>query len=197
MRASALESVRSFIAITLAPEIAEKLKEIQSELRSKLPDNAVRWVKPERLHLTLKFLGNVSCGKLDDLIAATNRACDGTGPFRLTLEGVGCFPNTKEPRVIWIGVNGELKSLRTLRKRFEEETENIAERDEARGFQPHLTIGRVKALGQGACQVGESVERAIIPAPGGWVVRQVELMQSELSSEGARYQTMISVKLAD
>jgi 2'-5' RNA ligase len=193
----ATEKVRAFFAIALSPELAGQLKSVQSELRSKLPDNAVRWVKPEQLHLTLKFLGNISRRNLDDLVAAANCACDGMKPFRLSLEMVGCFPNTKVPRVIWIGIGGELESLKTLQNRIETETGRFGECDERRGFQPHLTIGRVKMLGRAAREVGESVECATVPALGEWMVRQVELMQSELSPKGARYRTLTSITLVD
>ena len=189
------ENVRAFIAITPAVELAKKLKAAQGELQSTLPDNAVRWIKPEQLHITLKFLGNVPGVKLESVVAAANRACDGMKSFRLTLEGVGCFPNTKVPRVIWIGMGGELEFLETLQNRIKTEMGRFCECDERRGFRPHLTIGRVKVSGRAARKVGESVERMTIPPLGGWMVREVELVQSELLAEGPRYRKLTSIML--
>jgi 2'-5' RNA ligase len=116
--------------------------------------------------------------------------------FRLTLEGVGCFPDTKVPRVIWIGLSGELKPLETLQNRIQKETRRFCECDERRGFQPHLTIGRVKVLGRAARKVGESVERMTVPPLGGWTVREVEFLQSDLFPEGPRYRKLTSITLA-
>jgi len=190
------ENVRTFIAITPAAELAKKLEATQDELRSALPDNAVGWIKPEQLHITLKFLGNIPDVKLDGVVAAANRACDGMASFRLTLEGVGCFPNTKVPRVIWIGMGGELEFLETLQNRIQTETGRFCECGERRGFRPHLTIGRVKVSGRAARKVGESVERVTVPPLGGWMICEVELVQSELLSEGPRYRKLTSIMLA-
>ena len=196
MAASTAASVRAFIAIALEPGLVAELKKVQQELQARLPDDSVRWTRPEQLHLTLKFFGHIAAPRLNDLTAALDRACAGIGPFQLALENVGCFPHTKKPRVIWTGIGGELESLSKLQERIEQETGNFGDHKPERRFQPHLTIGRVKAFGMAARRVGEVVARAHVCRLGGWTVRQIELVQSELAPQGARYSMLAAVTLA-
>ena len=196
MAASTAESVRAFIAIALEPGLVAELKKVQQELQARLPDDSVRWARPEQLHLTLKFFGQVAAQRLNDLTAALNRACAGIDSFQLALENVGCFPHTKKPRVLWTGIGGELESLRKLQERIEQETGDFGDHKEERLFQPHLTIGRVKAIGIDARRVGEVVERTHVSKLGVWTVRQIESVQSELAPQGARYLMLTEVRLA-
>jgi len=195
MAASASTSIRAFIAIALEPGSIAGLQKFQQELQAKLLGNPVRWVKPEQIHLTLRFLGHVPKDSLDDLAAALNRAGAGVAPLRLVLEGAGCFPNRDSPRVVWVGIQGDLDSLRRLQAQIEQEAQTFGDHPEERGFQPQLTIGRVTAGGKQARQVGDVIERAAVPKLGHWTVRQIHLVQSELSSEGARYTTLAAVPL--
>jgi RNA 2',3'-cyclic 3'-phosphodiesterase len=195
MTAAAPEHVRAFIAITLDPGQIVELKQIQRQLQAQVPGEAVRWVRPDQLHLTLRFLGNVPRAKLAELSAALNRATEAMASFRLALAGVGCFPDTKRPRVVWIGMNGDLDSLRRLQSQIEHETQYLGDHRESRDFQPHLTIGRVKAAGIAARKVGECIERAVAPPAAELAVRQIHLIQSELSPAGARYTTLATAAL--
>ena len=194
---AAPEHVRAFIAITLDPGQIAELKQVQQNLQTRLPGDAVRWVRPDQLHLTLKFLGHVPRATLAGLTAALNRASEGIASFRLALAGIGCFPDAKRPRVVWIGMNGDLDSLRRLQSQIERETQGLGDLRESRDFQPHLTIGRVKAGGIPARNVGECVERATAPQAAELEVRQIHLIQSELSPEGARYTTLATAALID
>src|SRR5687767_6154006 len=114
MAASTADNIRAFIALPLDPVLAAEIRKVQQRLDA--PDGAVRWISPEQLHLTLRFLGNVAADRLDDLATALRRACAhaDAAPFRITLEGAGCFPSTKSPRVVWIGIQGDLEPLRKL-----------------------------------------------------------------------------------
>jgi len=176
--------------------LVAELKKVQQELQARLPDDSVRWTRPEQLHLTLKFFGHVAAQRLNDLTAALNRACAGIGSFQLVLENVGCFPHTKKPRVLWSGIGGELESLRKLQERIEQETGNFGDHKEERLFQPHLTIGRIKAIGIDARKAGEVVERTHVSTLGVWTIHQIKLMQSELAPRGARYTTLAAITLA-
>ncbi|PYK62885.1 MAG: RNA 2',3'-cyclic phosphodiesterase [Verrucomicrobia bacterium] len=196
MAASTAASVRAFIAIALEPGLVAELKKVQQELQARLPDDSVRWTQPEQLHLTLTFFGNVARENLENLTAALDRACAGIASFQLALENVGCFPHTKKPRVLWTGIGGELESLRKLQERIEQETGNFGDHKEERLFQPHLTIGRIKAFGIDTPRVGEVVERTHFSKLGGWTVRQIDLMQSELAPQGARHTTLAAITLA-
>jgi 2'-5' RNA ligase len=195
MVAAAAGPVRAFIAIALNPDLLAALKNVQHQLQARLPSVPVRWAHPEQLHLTLKFLGHVPRERLADSAAALNRASTGIAPFQLALEGVGCFPHPKNPRVVWIGINGELPSLRRLQIQIDEQTQGIGDHSEERVFQPHLTLGRVNAPGQQARELGELVQTASFPDLGRWTVREIHLIQSVLSPDGARYSTLATAAL--
>ena len=193
MAASQADSVRAFIAIAVEPALAAEVRKVQQRLNS--PGGVVRWINPEHLHLTLQFLGNVAAGQLDALAAALRRACAQTAPFQLALEGAGCFPNTKSPRVVWIGIQGDLEPLRILQEQIAQETKTFGDHGDERAFQPHLTIGRVKASGLEGRKTGQAIEHVTVPRLGDWTVHHVLLVQSELSPQGARYTTLATVAL--
>src|SRR5205814_3320594 len=113
----------------------------------------------------------------------------------LHLENIGCFPDPKNPRVVWVGINGELDSLRRLQAQVELETLGFGDHREERVFEPHLTIGRVTSRGKTSRQVGELVGRVSTRQPGGLTVRQIHLMRSELAPEGARYTDLATAHL--
>jgi len=139
MAGSTAEKIRAFIA--LAPErgLIAELQNVQRQLQTRLPVGIIRWAMPEQLHLTLKFLGGVPGERLAGLAAALDRAGAGIAPFQLALEGVGCFPHAKNPRVVWVGIQGELHSLRKLQAQIEHETQPCGDHTEERPFRPHLT----------------------------------------------------------
>jgi 2'-5' RNA ligase len=193
MATSTLDRIRAFIALHLEPALAAKVSKVQQGLNA--PDGAVRWINPEHLHLTLQFLGNVAADRLGELVAALRRACSQTPPFQVALEGAGCFPSSKSPRVIWIGIQGELEPLRKLQSQIALETRTFGDHGEERAFQPHLTIGRVKASGLEGRAVGQAMELAAVPKLGDWTVQHVLLVRSELSSVGASYTTLATVAL--
>ena len=193
MAASTADHIRAFIALPLEPVLAAEIKKVQQRLNA--PVGAVRWVNSEHLHLTLHFLGNVATDRLDELTAALRRACARTDPFQLALEGAGCFPNTKSPRVVWLGIHGDLEPLRKLQEQIAQETKVFGDHRDLRAFQPHLTIGRVKASGLEGVKAGQAIECATVPKLGDWTVHKVLLVQSELSPHGARYTTLDAVAL--
>ena len=187
--------VRAFVAVTIPPRLIEALKRVQDQLRATVRGELVRWTKPEQLHLTLKFLGNVPANRLEELKAALSRACEGHPPFQLALEHLGCFPNVRNPRVIWVGIGGDRQALPRLHRSIDEATHGFGDHSEERAFQPHLTIGRVKAEPRRAMQVGAAIEQTPLGSLGEWKVDEVELMQSELLPEGAHYSKLAALAL--
>jgi 2'-5' RNA ligase len=189
------EKVRTFVAINLPADVRKRIAEIQRELKSLCAHESVRWALPEQIHLTLKFLGGVDSDSLGDLKAAIKLACGKTKPFELKAYSLGCFPNTRWPRVIWIGLTGELEILTPLQTRIEAATKSWRE-PEAREFHPHLTIGRVKHLKprelQTICKAMESQAKTNF---GSWRVEQIDLMQSKLSPRGATYHCLARFNL--
>jgi len=187
--------IRAFVAINLPVEVRANLTELQRELKSVLPGNGLRWTKPEQVHLTLKFLGDIAADSLEDLKVAVQRACEGITPFSLRAESLGAFPDSQRPRVIWTDVNGDADILRRLQEQIEHETGKWRE-TEQRIFQPHLTLARVGSLKPRETAVlHEKIRVHTATQFGSWHVTQIDLMQSKLSSAGAEYSQLAGFPL--
>lgn len=134
--------IRSFIAIDLPEETRKALEDIQKKLKKS--GAGVRWVKPGSIHLTLKFLGNIHLAQVEDIALAVAQEVRDQPPITLGAAGLGAFPSRRKPRVIWIGMEGEVQRLSRIQARVENALEPLGFVREKRSFQPHLTIGRVK-----------------------------------------------------
>lgn len=134
--------IRSFLAIRLPEPIRKDLENIQERLKE--TDASVKWVTPDNVHLTLKFLGNIESKDVEKIHDIVSKIVTKETHLILRGEGVGAFPHIKSPRVIWVGISGEIDRLKDIHIRMEEELETIGFRPEERSFSPHLTIGRVK-----------------------------------------------------
>ncbi len=188
--------IRAFIAINLPQTMRARLAQLERELELAFVGGATRWVRPDKIHLTLKFLGDVPEESLSDLEAALRRAGESSAPLELRADGLGCFPHSRKPRVLWVGILGDLDRLDELHARVEEQTRKWSARDAARPFQPHLTIARMKAIRLADRRGLEEVITAYARANlGGWRVDRVDLMQSVLSPQGAEYERLAAFAL--
>ena len=134
--------IRSFLAFELPGEIREQIRAISKELtKIILP---VRWVKVDNIHLTILFLGSVDEDTIGDIKEKVNVAVKEFSAFKTKLNAVGAFPHWKRPRVIWIGLNGDIGRLSNLRNELQEELKVLGFIPEKRPFRPHLTLGRFK-----------------------------------------------------
>ena len=191
-----MTTIRTFVAVELPPDIKEKLAAIQADLHRLGHMDSVRWVHPESIHLTLKFLGNVPAAQIKAIGEALASACDGITPFTLTLTNLGCFPNPKRPNVIWVGVGGDLKTLQRLQEAVEAHIAPLGYPPEKRPFHPHLTLGRVKrAKPEERRHIGASVTSAELDIAGQIDVTAVSLMRSDLTPSGAKYTALRVVSL--
>jgi 2'-5' RNA ligase len=136
--------MRVFVAVDISEEARQLAAERIKILRTEFSDLRVGWDKPEKLHLTLKFLGEISEEKLPQIIAATQNALNGIAPFHLAIESQGAFPPRGAPRVLWLGVKDKTQKLDEIQKRLETEFEQIGFERERRNFKPHLTVARLK-----------------------------------------------------
>jgi 2'-5' RNA ligase len=138
-------SVRIFCAVELPSEVRARATDHIARLRDAVQGVRVSWERADKLHITLKFLGEIAPNRLQALSDAASRAAQGTQPFILALEGAGAFPPRGLPRILWLGINDSSGWLAQLQSGLEEECERIGFAREGRPFSPHLTIARIRA----------------------------------------------------
>ena len=184
--------IRSFLAIELPESILRKIGEIQESLRSSHAD--VRWTNPEKIHLTLKFFGNIEESRIDPIFKAIEEPIRNTPPFSIKVRGVGAFPHLRNARVIWIGLLDERETLTSLQKEIEAYLEKIGFQPEDRPFRPHLTLGRVKS-GRGRDELAERMEGRGEEEFGDFEVERVVLFKSDLRPSGPIYTPLREMKL--
>ena len=191
-----MEQIRSFVAIELPAEVRLALERIITGLKSGQPSR-VRWVEPDSIHLTLKFLGNVTADKIEAITGAIREGAQGTDPFRLEVKGLGAFPNLRRVQVAWAGVSGETDRLNQLQKRIDLNLAKIGFKPETRPFSAHLTLARMRdqASPDDRQRLGDLL--AGTPFEGGvFTVGSINLMRSQLQRTGAVYSRISTVNLA-
>ena len=190
---------RMFIAIDLPPEVRERLARHINSVRQQVPDARASWTRPDNIHLTLKFLGDVELSRIEELSNATAQAVNSLAPFEIVVRSTGVFPNERFPRVLWIGIEDTQAKLRELYSRLEEECARAGHPKEERPFRPHLTIARLRRSPKNARQaVSRDLERSLIVAhqqtafePAEIVVSELLVIRSELGGQGSKY-TVVS-----
>lgn len=193
-----MATLRTFIALELSDEAAAALGQVQNRLKKLVPAGSVRWTAPDSIHLTLHFLGDVDPGQVEPIrrqIEASAAICP---PFSLALAGLGCFPNTRRPRIVWIGVTGQTAPLLLVQRDLGERLkQGIGFKPEDRPYSPHLTIGRVKDnLPPGELtRLGQALSQVEVAEIGRIDVTEVALMKSDLGSSGAVYTRLAAGRL--
>lgn len=183
--------IRTFICFELPDKVRSELAELQNSLKPK--SNSVRWSKPDSIHLTLNFLGDVEKERMDDIFDAVKRATEGNAPFQINISGTGAFPNYKRPTVYWIGVNESSGALHSIQQKIETELEKLGFPKEKRKFSPHLTIGRVKSQ-HGLNEISTALQDVKLPTMT-FIADEIVVMQSVLQPGGARYTPLSVIKL--
>ncbi len=189
------ESLRLFIAHKLNDALRDDLKRAQKQLQDERAMQNVRWVAPQNIHLTLKFLGNSNRAQIPALTTALERAAKNIAPFELTARGLGCFPNTRRPNIVWVGLEGDLETAALLARHIEKECGALGFARDDRGFTPHLTLGRVKREASNAepAAIGEIVKNFPLKTFGVIRADALHLIASELRANGPLYTTMVRV----
>jgi 2'-5' RNA ligase len=193
--------LRTFVALELPDAVRSALAETIGRLRAELKerDGQVRWVDPANAHLTLKFLGATAEETVPNVEAAMREALSdkADAPLRLSTSHVGFFPGPRVPRVVWLGLEGDVERLGALRDALEETIAPLGWPTEARPFEPHLTLGRLRPQASPAerAGVGRVLGQVWAPDPVAFEVDQVSLMLSELGPGGARYTRLAGVPL--
>jgi 2'-5' RNA ligase len=188
---------RLFVAIPLPDPVKDEIQKAQDELRRALPENCFRWTKRAQFHLTLKFLGNVEAKRVGVLSEALRGACGKFPALSLKAERIGCFPDLRYPRVIWAWVHDEGERLPKLQEAIEAATAEFTSEKPEGKFTGHVTLGRSHGIKRAQAEIlaklaNEMVKRCF----GDWTADKVELIRSELASNGARYTTVAAIPLA-
>ncbi len=186
--------MRTFIAINLDQEIKKGISQLIEDLKEQSSERrGIRWVRPEAMHLTLKFLGEINEEKVTPITDVLKRISEECKPFPLRMKGTGFFPpKSKTPRVIWIGVE-EADNLIRLQSQVEEELESIGFPRERRKYHPHLTLGRVKTFSD----IKETLlflEKHRDKNFGDMEVKKITFFRSILKPTGAEYSTLAELE---
>lgn len=182
--------MRTFLAIEIPENLKEKLVEIQELFKPQIPN--VRWEKMEKLHITLIFLGEVGEERIVDLEEAGRQGIEGIKPFKINLSGLGFFPNERRPRVIWVGLEGEVETLIRLEKQLEDALTEFGFSFDRKKFHPHVTLGRVRPPLQGPLTLQGRKETI----GGEFAVSEVTIMKSTLHPTGSVYTPLSKIPLS-
>lgn len=186
-----MENIRTFIAVDIPQEIKMKLDKLISTLRPFGPD--IKWVKAANLHITLRFLGDISKDSIAGLAQEIDANVKSFGKFQLALSGLGAFPNLRRPKVIWVGSGAGADRLMALALLVEKSCIDGGFGEGDKPFSSHLTIGRVKfpkALNQLIAKI-ESTKFELAP----FDVDEVIVFRSDLSPAGPKYTRLETVKV--
>jgi 2'-5' RNA ligase len=135
--------IRTFIAVEMSPRVIARTGDLIDKLR--VVPAEINWVRPQQMHLTLKFLGDVPDTETPDICRVVDEVAVNFEPFEITCRGAGAFPNVRDPRTLWIGIEDGAEELQRLQAEIENGLKaRLGYGKEQRGFHPHLTIGRVK-----------------------------------------------------
>ncbi|MEW6381660.1 MAG: RNA 2',3'-cyclic phosphodiesterase [bacterium] len=180
------EVIRSFVAMAIDPGIQKEIGNLQARLMKEAQKTACRvsWVKPETIHLTVKFLGDIAAVQVGPILHALRKAAEEVKAFNLKIEGIGVFPGLRNPRVVWVGISEGVEPLRIVQARVEEELAALGFPREKKKFNPHLTLGRIRSL-EGAAALGKLLADVPHPVFGQAMIRDIRLMKSDLRPEGA------------
>lgn len=185
--------MRAFIAVSLPEEVRTSLANLQRELARSGAD--VKWVEPENLHLTLKFLDEITDEQRREVETLLRRIGTQHHAFMLALHEAGAFPSVNAPRVVWVGCGEGAEVLARIAGQVEQESATWGFRKEERPFAAHLTIGRVRSPRRRQ-ELAQSLQTTSWQPPAPWRVEMLTLYQSVLGSAGPRYTSLADIPLA-
>ena len=190
------ELQRLFVAIEVPEAVKQELENVQADCRRRLADSSVTWTRPENLHLTLRFFGNIETARTTELLTCLHRSCQTFGPLSLSCRRIGFFPPRKRPRVLWAGVEDEANCLPEFVRAINVATSGFGENEPEKRFSAHVTLGRIKEIARRDAEAVTELVRKLAEAKfGSWRAKEILLMRSELRSEGARHSILERVVL--
>ncbi len=177
--------IRSFLAFELPQEIKRVLFHVSEEVRNFPLD--VRWVKPSNIHLTIVFMGNIILEHLEGISEAVEKPCMRYGPFNISLKGLGVFSNRRNPRVLWIGLEGDTERMNYFRDALQKSLKSFREGAGERRFSPHLTLGRFRKGSRPSEHLDDLLSRYQDLASSVCTLEELILFKSDLNPKGAAY----------
>lgn len=186
--------MRCFVALELPEAVRAALAEAAARLRRAAPRADVRWVPPASLHLTVRFLGEVSEALLADVIRTLRPVAAATDPIPLGLAGLGVFPGPARPRVVWAGVETGRAAVGRLAGAVEEAVRPLGFPAEVRPFAGHVTLARVRSP-RGIDRLLHAMESLAGARFGGWTAADLVVFRSHLGRDGARYEALVRLPL--
>ncbi len=189
--------IRAFIAINLSSEIVQQLDQVLAGLKSRLPGGAIRWVPAKNIHLTIKFLGDVSVSSLELLTKGLQSEAGRHPSFEISVGELGVFPSLRRPHIVWVGVEAP-PELDALQHGVEAEMARLGYAPEERPFSPHLTLGRVarNASQDENRQIAEVLGKYKVGFLGAFRVESVHLYRSDLQPGGSVYTRLFTANLS-
>ena len=187
-----VEKVRSFICIEIPQEIISYIGTVQHHLRSTA--RGVRWTRPEGIHLTLKFLGDVAVDRIELIAQAVAVAVANTPVFTVILDRLGFFPNSRRPKVIWVGLKDPSNQLAACQSGIEKVLVPLGFPAEERRFSPHLTLARIKNPNESSDLISQMGRQKIDALE--FTAHEVVIKRSDLRPDGAVYTSLRSIGLS-
>lgn len=184
--------MRLFIANPIQANIRSELDKIITNLKKTNAD--IKWVRPESIHITLKFLGEVEEQRVNDIFNVLLKYEGQKGVLQAEIKGVGFFPDLKHPRVIWIGLEEKPAYLAELASIIDSDLSKLGFEKEKRSFSPHLTIGRFRSLHR-SNHLLEETENIRNTSFSTFQINEYNLYLSVLKPSGAEYKILRSFKL--
>ncbi len=188
--------LRAFIALELPTFLQDAIQTATASLRKTLDSDLIHWTSPHNVHLTLKFLGDVSPANIDILKQMLTMESAQHSAFDVYVEGIGSFPTSKRPRVLWVGLNAPA-ALPSLAHGIETASAKLGYPTEERGFSPHLTIGRVRQNASAADlqKIRAALDETKIGNLGLARIDAIKLYKSDLQPSGSVYTHLFSAPL--
>jgi RNA 2',3'-cyclic 3'-phosphodiesterase len=186
---------RIFVAVDISDDVRRKVSTYIQELREEFSNLRVGWEKTEKLHLTLKFLGDSDENQIEKLREIVRNIAGQVSKFSLKIAETGVFPSPRNARILWIDVKDEKGSLAKINRLLETECEKIGFSKERKNYKPHLTIARLRDVGKSKELAEKHLRKEFKPAE--FEVAEIVIYESRLQPAGSIYQKLTTVQLKD